>query len=157
MNRLEIQYQPITDQNNDRYGMSYFYVDVLIDGCSFLEMVKEFESRFDTQQPGQYSINIYSYSEDFLLGRCPNYEEEGKYELLACSCGDSGCGSLTARIRVEENCVLWDLFESPRNTDWDYSGFEPFIFDLDEYKLEIQKIPFIKKLVKQAALSYWDL
>jgi hypothetical protein len=147
MNYFEIKYQP-TNHDDITYdnGFAEDNVDVFVDGRCFIEMVKEFELPFAARSAGMYSINFYQYNQDYLLGHWLDLEI-GKTQLLACSCGDSGCGSLAARIRVEKDCVIWDQFEHPWKKDWDYSGFGPFIFALDEYQKQIGNIPFIKKLL----------
>jgi hypothetical protein len=154
MNKFEIKYQPITNEENSENITTYYEVNFYIDERSFIEMVKEFELPFADNLAGRYSINIYR-TEDFLLGRCPDFEGD-KIALLACICGDSGCWPLATRVRVEGNRVIWDRFEQPHRKRWDYSGFGPFVFDFDEYKKEIQKVPFIKKLSERSRLSYWD-
>jgi hypothetical protein len=151
INYFEIKYQPM-NHDDIIYDEDFAEdnVHVFIDGRCFLEMVKEFELPFTTRSAGMYSINLYQYNQDYLLGHWLD-DDIGKTRLLACSCGDLGCGSLAARIRVEKDCVIWDQFEHPWK-NWDYSGFGPFIFALDEYQKAIEKIPFIKKLLA----SHWN-
>ena len=147
MNYFEIKYQPM-NHDDITYGTGFAEVNVhvFIDGCCFIEMVKEFELPFAARSAGMYSINFYQYNQDYLLGHWPDLGI-GKTQLLTCSCGYSGCGSLAARIRVEKDCVIWDQFEHSRKKDWDYSSFGPFIFALDEYQKQIENIPFINKLL----------
>jgi hypothetical protein len=152
MNKFEIKYQPITNEENSEDSTTDYEVNFYIDGRSFIEMVKEFESPFADDLAGQYRISVYEGTKDVLLGRLGEYgEENDKTELLICTCGCSGCWPLATRIRIEENRALWDRFEQPHRKNWDYSGFGPFVFDLDEYNREIQK------LLERSHLSYWDV
>lgn len=167
MNKFEIKCQSITNEENSEDSTTSYEVDFYIDGRSFMEMVKEFESPFADDLAGNYITTINRCTENFLLGRCPDEgKENDKTELLICTCGCSGCWPLATRIRIEDNRVIWDRFEQPHRKDWDYSGFGPFVFDLDEYKQEIQKVPFIKNflrrskfiksLLERSRLSYCD-
>ena len=73
MNQIEIKCQPITNEDVSEDTTTYYDVDFYIDGRSFMEMVKEFESPFAADLVGRYSINIYRYTEDFLLGHSPDF------------------------------------------------------------------------------------
>ena len=138
MNSLDVRCKQQTNED----GETYYDVEFYIDGHPFLEMVREFESSFAKDLAGSYA-NIYfrDYTEDFLLGRCPEYgARDDKTELLGCICGCRGCWPLAVRIRVEAQTAIWEDFEQPHLT-WNYAGFGPFTFDLAQYKSTIGKIP----------------
>lgn len=54
---------------------------------------------------------------------------DGTIPLLGCNCGETGCWSLVACVRVQGDLVTWSGFERPGRTAVDYSSFGPFAFD----------------------------
>ncbi|AFZ37924.1 hypothetical protein Sta7437_4459 [Stanieria cyanosphaera PCC 7437] len=151
MNHFEIRCQPIIDENESQNDLGDYDIGLYVDGRSFIEMVEEFELPFAGDSAGKYICPDTRYTEDFFLGRHPEYGEEyDKTELLICTCGCSGCWPLATRIRVEKNRVIWDRFEQPHRRNWDYSDFGPFVFDLELYKKEISKVRFIRKFLRRS-------
>ena len=60
--------------------------------------------------------------------------DENKTEILGCNCGNAGCWPLLCKISIQGNKVIWSEFEQPhRDDDWDYSNFEGFVFDKQQY------------------------
>jgi hypothetical protein len=64
--------------------------------------------------------------------------------LLGCQCGEVGCWPLLARIRAEDESVVWDSFEQPNRKDRNYSGFGPFVFDAEQYREAVAALPSTK-------------
>ena len=138
MNHLEVE---CTEKINED-GSTYYVVEFFIDGQRFADLVHDFEASFSGNAAGDYGPLYYaSYGIEFLLGEKPEYH--GKTYLLSCSCGIVQCRSIVARIRVQKQQVIWDAFEEPDH-DWDYEGFGPFVFDLEQYRNAIARIPRAK-------------
>ncbi len=79
----------------------------------------------------------YGPLERYFLGESPDsFWREGCY-LLGCSCGEVGCWPLQARISRISDTVVWDSFRQPHRPGWDYSGFGPFAFALEPYRVAV--------------------
>ena len=65
--------------------------------------------------------------------------DKNKTMVLGCSCGVSACWPLLCKITVDGDRVIWSDFEQPhRDEEWDYSNFEGFEFDKQQYLDEIE-------------------
>ena len=58
----------------------------------------------------------------------------GRVSLLECECEVPGCWPLEARIDLLDKRVRWDAFRQPHRPDRDYSGFDPFLFEVSDYR-----------------------
>ena len=139
MNQLDVKY---VRKVNEDDGV-YYEIEFIVDGRSFIEMIREFEAPFAKDLAGSYSNIFYKqYTEDFLLGRQPKCgSNHDKTELLGCACGCPGCWSFAVCIHVRNKTVRWEDFEQPDREGWNYEGFGPFVFDLNQYKAAMAKIP----------------
>ncbi|OKJ94180.1 hypothetical protein AMK34_28720 [Amycolatopsis sp. CB00013] len=128
------------------------WLQFLIDGVSFLDLVREAElpdalaeqkersDEFPTEPApllaGDYA-NSTHLSAGHLLGeapdRVPHGAEDDEYLLLGCACGIEECWALVAKIAADEDTVTWsDL----RNTyrDWNYDAMGVLTFSRRQYE-----------------------
>ncbi len=123
-----------------------FLVDYIINGRSFLEMVRETELPYaiKNQKPdlaGQY-IGL-SPEEVFLPGNVllngGVIEWDGKNPILTCpGCGSSLCWGIFARLDIQENTVTWGEYENIHRPEWNYKKLRPFVFEKQQYLAALQ-------------------
>lgn len=117
----------------------------VVDGISLPEIVTAFEREQHFDPAGGYGGLIpewfkYGALDRYLLGdfeRDSYFARMNRVYLLGCQCGEVGCWPLLARIRAEGESVLWDSFEHPHRKERDYSGFGPFVFDSEQYRVAV--------------------
>ena len=126
--------------NSFDHSESFKTVDIYINGVSFVESLKIYEKPFAGKLAGGYS-GIDNYEFDHVKKGIP-IMEDGKFDILTCDCGELGCWSFEAKITESDDSIIWSDFEQPRR-DWDYSNFGPFVFDKDDYKEKMSKVPTI--------------
>ena len=132
-------------ENRKKYdsGHEVSTVNIVVDDKPLAEIMKEYEMPMATKEgspslAGDYhAIEVSSLSlEQYYLGKdkADWGDEENKTALLGCSCGILGCWPLLCKINIQGNKVIWSDFEQPhRDDDWDYSTFEGFVFDKQQY------------------------
>ncbi|MFE6614499.1 hypothetical protein [Amycolatopsis sp. NPDC057786] len=124
----------------------------LIDGVSFLELVREAElpgalaeqkeraEEFPTEPApllaGDYAPSTRLSVEHLLGGapdRVPHGVEDDEHLLLGCTCGIDDCWALVAKIVADDDTVTWSAL---RNTyrDWDYGGIGELTFSRRQYE-----------------------
>ncbi|MBE1580303.1 hypothetical protein ACFORH_29200 [Amycolatopsis roodepoortensis] len=113
----------------------------LIDGVSFLELVREAELPGALAEPAPLLAGDYApstrLSVEHLLGgapdRVPHGVEDDEHLLLGCTCGIDDCWALVAKIATSEDTVTWSGL---RNTyrDWDYGRIGDLTFSRRQYE-----------------------
>ena len=114
----------------------------MVNGTLLTEIVAAFERGQRFEPAGGYGGLIpewfnYGDLERYFLGDFENNSYFGRMKriyLLACQCGEVGCWPLIARVRTEDDFVIWDSFEQPHRKERDYSGFGPFVFNVSQYR-----------------------
>lgn len=107
------------DGNITRYPESHF-LDVVINGRSLRSVVRTPEPDLVTELNRPWLPSVPDAA-NRLLGRRPSEDlAAGRVALLVCgSCGDLGCGQLTAALDVGDAQVSWSDFL------WEDGIFEP--------------------------------
>jgi len=57
-----------------------------------------------------------------------------KLSVLECECGCEGCWSLSVRITVTEDEVIWSDFQQPHRDNWAYPETLRLVFDRGPYE-----------------------
>ena len=107
------------DGNITRYPESHF-LDVVINGRSLRSVVRTAGPGLVTELNRPWLPSVPD-AVNRLLGRRPSEDlAAGRVALLVCgSCGDLGCGQLTAALGVRDAHVSWS------DPLWEYGSFEP--------------------------------
>ena len=121
---------------------SVFAITPALNGASLTGIVSAFEREHQFEPAGGYGGLVPQWFEYGPLDRYffGDFEENsyfaklGDVYLLGCQCGEVGCWPLTARITVNNESVLWDMFQQPHRRERDYSRFGPFVFELAQYR-----------------------
>lgn len=114
----------------------------VLDGTPLTELASSFERENGLEPSGGYGGLVpaffrYGPLERYFLGESQDsIWRQGCY-LLGCTCGEVGCWPLRARISRMGDTVVWDSFRQPHRPGWDYSGFGPFAFDLEPYRVAV--------------------
>jgi hypothetical protein len=137
LNVLTFQLSSQNGENNDPVVVS-----PIVDGRPFYDMVEDFETRSGLNDPaGGYGGLIpsrYHFGplDLHFLGQS-SHRVDQRTIVLGCDCGEVGCWPLECKIDVENDAVTWHSFRQPYRTERDYSQFGPFVFDLGQYKNEV--------------------
>ncbi|MFT3815861.1 MAG: hypothetical protein QM740_21275 [Acidovorax sp.] len=135
-------------------GHKYSSVSIFVNHQSLAEIMKTYELPMATREghpnlAGAYAaLAMPSLPEKYYLGEHNAYWGDGgnKTALLDCECGCSGCWPLLCKISCCEDKVIWSNFEQPHRTlgpgasHWDYSKFEGFIFDRNQYMRAVESL-----------------
>lgn len=131
-------------------GFEESTVNLHVDDKPLAELMKAYELPMATKEghpklAGAYdAIKTGSSSlEHYYLGKTKAAWgiDQNKTMLLGCVCGVTGCWPLLCKITVEGDTVTWSEFEQPhRDDDWDYSEFEGFVFEKQQYLDAIEAV-----------------
>jgi|ERR1041385_1613148 hypothetical protein len=119
-----------------------YTVTPTIDGVALTELVIAFERQQHFYPSGSYRGIVparfkYGPLDRYFLA---DFQDDsyfigiGGVYFLGCDCGEVGCWPLQGTIRVDGSFVIWKNFRQPHRTQWDYSGFGPFVFALEQYR-----------------------
>lgn len=150
MNKVTFQVEKCKTEN----GHTHSTVNIIVDTLPLAEIIKTYEIPMANKEgspkiAGAYdAIEIPSSPEKYYLGEENAYwgKSKDKTALLDCECGCSGCWPLLCKINIQDNKVIWSDFEQPhRDIDsaashWDYSDFEGFVFEREQYLQAIAAI-----------------
>jgi hypothetical protein len=147
MNRIEFRLVP----TDEWFGDAVVYN---IDGRSFIEMVREFETSYAESEGSPHIAGAYMGiaarshlppSQHFWgIGERQGLEVPMTDILWCGDCGEPGCWPLRARITIDDDRVVWSDFEQPHRSTgaqtkrWIYDGFGPFVFDRHQYDLSLR-------------------
>lgn len=119
---------------------------IRVDGVPLREIIEETEARFPDagDVAGDYAgiVDWQLTSADHFLGGPGSDLGCGaptKTVLLGCSCGETGCWPLMARVEADERLVRWSGFEQPFRPEWDY-GALAFTFDRGQYEAALRSV-----------------
>lgn len=146
MNRLTAK--SVSTEFDD--GVEYLAVELLIDGESLMEMLRNFEAPMAKREGHPKLAAAYSWpalnSKTLAALVAGSEGEEGKVSVLECACGVPGCWPLRANIAVGPTEVVWSVFEQPHRSEesaaghWSYEDFGPFTFSKDDYEHALRSI-----------------
>lgn len=119
-----------------------FAVVPLINNAPLSELIRSFESARGYEPAGGYGGLVpqrcnYGPLDRYFLGNLDmdsRFGRLGCVYLLECTCGESECWPLAARVKVGLETVVWDSFQQPHRPKRNYSDFGPFVFKLPEYR-----------------------
>jgi hypothetical protein len=141
MNSIAFIPRPSADPTNP-----YREVEVLIDGVSLIDRLREVERPFAEQEgspalAGDYlglsARTTFLPSRHFLGDTRPLLRHDDHVVLLACTCGCEGCWDFVGRIAVSEGEVVWDDF-CQVHREWDYAALGRLVFDRRQYETALQ-------------------
>jgi hypothetical protein len=145
MNKLEFNIIHISYQT---WQPECAAVQILIDGVDLIEMLKIIERPFalnedQEDKAGSYAVMELEYlykhlGRDYLI-------ENGKAEILQCTCGCEGCWDFMTEVKEVDDKVIWTNFENnhrgrENKIFWDYSSVNDFVFDKHQYEQELAKL-----------------
>lgn len=135
MNQLQLRWEVAPD----RLNTDTLHLNVLLDGRSLIQLVREWEEKHcpEPKLAGSY-LGLFDW-ETYELENWREYEND-ELTVLGCRCGTAECWPLRARMRTQQGRVIWDNFRQPhRETTWPYAGFGPFTFDAEQYRSEVHR------------------
>ena len=112
-----------------------------VDGVSLVELARRAEAppaAADGQRDlaGRYAGLVVVADrrwQDWYSGARPQvWFGDGDSCLLGCTCGDTGCWPLTARVTVGADTVVWERFRTGHRS-WDLAALGPFRFPRTAY------------------------
>ena len=114
----------------------------VVAGTPLPEMISAFEHEKHYEPAGGYGGLIPQY---FNYGPLDRYffgdfddgsyfARMGRIYVLGCECGEVGCWPLVARVKVDEDSVVWDSFQQPHRPGRDYADFGSFVFKRRLYR-----------------------
>jgi hypothetical protein len=125
------------------------YVDIYINNERLIDIIKRIELKYDSKIAGSYKglpTDIVFLPSRHLLDRpYALYDYGDKVSVLECECGCAGCWDLNVKITLEDDKVVWSDFEQPHRDEdsaggyWKYDELKPFVFDRNEYEVELSK------------------
>ena len=139
MDKIEIK----IIKNNWDYPINCKCIQIIINGKSLIDFIKEYESKFDKTIAGGYAEILNSdLDKQVLLGGKDNVWSN----VLCCECGELGCWPFQIKVKKKKYSYSWYSFRQPHRMKdspsgyWDYGSFGPFEFELNNYETEIKKI-----------------
>lgn len=124
--------------------------EIYIDGKEILDILLPIETSYkdpkDIQEKGcEYGhlapSSLFGSLSDAMIPWADCVENE--FYLCYCgSCGEPGCWSVSAKVKVEENCVIWYDFEHSHK-DWKYNL--RYRFDRTQYESALKKLDAMAK------------
>jgi hypothetical protein len=127
-------------------------VRIIIDGRDLVELVREVELPFADAEghsdlAGKYAglppTDVSPPSRHLFGNPRPEYDYDGRTQILGCECGVLGCWPLICRITVGPSSISWSEFEQPHRSGsgkpqrWEYDLLGPFRFDRKQYEQAI--------------------
>lgn len=117
-----------------------------VDGVGLDQLVADFERATGYTDPaGGYGGLVPSH---FRFGSLSSYflgreepvvgDEQGEIYVLSCECGEVGCWSLIAYVRLNQDKVVWDGFTQPHRPRRKYASFGPFEFERAQYERAVE-------------------
>ena len=134
LNRLELRLLG----ESDPYGPVF---DILIDGVSLLDRIRQHESRFTDSIAGAYAPYLGREQALRLL------DPTAYITPYACDCGEPECWFLTFGVTENGDRVRWADWQNPyRNNperaaeglDWRYGEIPALVFDRGPYRANIE-------------------
>ncbi|MBP7462053.1 MAG: hypothetical protein KBA26_12250 [Candidatus Delongbacteria bacterium] len=129
----------------------YDSVRILINGIDLIDMLREYEMKFAQKEgspsiAGSYVGLMPMYLYQYLTEPNQfNIYDDHKAIILGCDCGCEGCWPMMIKILKDNNRIIWTEFEQPHRGPtsrcyWNYNEFGVFIFDLDNYNLQLDEL-----------------
>lgn len=130
-------------------------LQILIDGASFRELVREVELPFAKKAgspslAGRYVwLRPYRWAVDHL-STADLADGCGKRRIfLQCDCEILGCWPLHGDISLQDGMVVWNGFENYHRGPgsaaghWRHDRLGPFVFALDQYQAQVNGVAVI--------------
>ena len=104
-------------------GIDKFHeIRLFVDGHDLIDMLKQYEKPFAERErcpdlAGRYiGLSVeYTPKEHFLgVKQSPLPDDDGRIELLKCTCGVEECWPFESKIIVTKNTVRWQDFLQPQ-------------------------------------------
>jgi len=127
-------------------------VEIVVNERPLIELIAAVEEPFANEEvhpsiAGSYAgLLTRAFGEplqDHFSGSTDSHMYCGPHDktvLLVCDCRETGCWPLMARIRVEDDLVVWSHFEQPhRREKWSHGDLQ-FTFSRDQYEAELAKL-----------------
>jgi hypothetical protein len=121
-------------------------IHIYIDNRNLIEILKEYEIKFDKKIAGAYEgMDSVTLFENLTGKGFSNSADESRFDILDCECEEYGCWTFSITTKDEDNFTIWETFEqthrSSESSDfWDYTDFGIFNFDKKQYQNEIEKL-----------------
>lgn len=115
-----------------------------VNGTSLIELARRVELGQATKQSepdlaGAYAglaigmTQLVDWKPWYLNDEPQSWFGDGDSCLLGCTCGETGCWPLTAKVAVSHDRVTWSGFRTGHRA-WDLRMLGPFTFHRDQYK-----------------------
>jgi hypothetical protein len=150
MNSVEFHVQLSSRGPDDPLGGPWPIVHLVVDGQSFLDIIRNLEKPFAVAEghpdlaggyEGLPAASVLPPSRHFLGAPNEVWLKYGeKVSLYECVCGCPGCWPFLARVVVNSDSVCWSEFEQPHRGPksvagwWRYDALGPFVFDRGQYE-----------------------
>ena len=140
----------LLEKRNTHQTTSVF-ASIHINGVSLIDMLQKQELVFAKKENTESIAGNYDWLSPQKLYthlKHPadyNLDNDGKVEILDCSCGAAGCWPMKVKIIENENNILWCEFEQPFRTidsfnHWNYDDFGAFSFDKENFFSELENL-----------------
>jgi hypothetical protein len=119
---------------------SVFTVVPVIDGNRLTDLIHRFERDAGMEKRDKsYAGLIPAF---FRFGTAAEHylSTDKKIPILGCECGEWGCWPLMARVRADDEQVVWTDFEQPHRSRRDYSAFGSFSFERSGYDEALREL-----------------
>ena len=122
-------------------GIIDSYTNFYINGRNLIDIIQDIENQY---RQGNIGLSHMGIQPKYFLDLYERFIPGSTYLLQCGDCGELGCWPIMARIRYENDTVVWDEFENPhRGKDslaghWEYKL--KFVFEKKQYELEFIKI-----------------
>lgn len=127
-------------ENIVQFGENKQVVQILINEKNIIKRLKNYELTFAKEENNPSLAGSYQgLSPQILLNNLSN-TQNGKKVILDCVCGAEDCWALAVEVEKNNAQVIWKSFYQTRRSWWDYSNFGNFVFEIENYEQELQKL-----------------
>lgn len=134
MDKLEFRIGTEYDEQTKR---TYEFIQIYINGTNLIELIENHDAIY---YPGNTSLISEMYHkylyENLKYDRIHKYYGDNMKVILACSCGDNGCGSVRINAIETDNTVIWkDMMYGYEERIYNFSEF---VFDRKQYEEQLE-------------------
>ena len=127
------------------WGSTNNVVEIIIDGKKLIDVVREIEIPYATEEghldlAGAYGHIPPSFLYADLLDATTDAGLDNSLVYLFCcdDCGEPSCWSVVFKVKEEENFIYWYGFEHAHRKDWNYNL--TYKFERSAYEQALQKL-----------------